>query len=175
MREEITPNMILSFYIVTPIVIGTILSDFIGIDISNVAREHIGLLRFLQDSGKDIQTKSMIFLMDLLLIPVAYIYMSEYRRRKPYAQKTLDETNTSKLLLLIFGALSILLAGLYMFMIGPNQSAPTSSSPGVRVILGSSHWDISFGIFSGFMLAGLVGMLLGAFIGTKEIIHRFKK
>ncbi len=173
MREEITPNRILGFYFVMPILIGIILSDIVGIDVSSVTQERIGLFRFLEDAGRNIQTKSMMFWVYLVFTPFAWLYFTEHRRRTPtYAQYCLDKTSTSKLTFVVIASIFVLIAGILLFVIGLQPSAITNPSRGTQVILGSSHWDISFGLFIGAVLVGLVSGLFGVFIGTKEIFNR---
>ncbi len=173
MREEITPNRILGFYFVMPILIGIILSDIVGIDVSSVTQERIGLFRFLEDAGRNIQTKSMMFWVYLVFTPFAWLYFTEHRRRTPtYAQYCLDKTSTSKMVFVVVASLVFFIIGIFLFVIGLHHSAMINPSRATQALLSCSYWDISFGIFLGVLLMGMVSGLFGVFIGTKELVRR---
>lgn len=161
-------------YFVIPLLLGIVLADGLGIDISRTAAQHIGLLRFIQSAGIDIRTKSMIFILYLVFAPCYWHYF--FRRRKSnsppsYRLKTASATDSVIMivLLLVMG-----LAAYVVIIIGPHGDALITPSRPIRLLLACSQWNISFGIYVGVIVLALAMTLYTPFVIINELLLRLK-
>jgi hypothetical protein len=157
-------------YFVMPLLLGIVLGDWLGIDISRMAAQHIGLLRFIQSAGIDIRTKSMILIIYLVFAP-CYCYSLFKHRKSPYPLKAKTVTD---LVSLIIVALIMGLGTYGITIIGLHENALVTPSRPIRLLLACSRWNLSFAIYVGFLVWFLFMTIFFQFILINELLQRLK-
>lgn len=168
-------NKPLFFYLVVPLLFGILLGDWLGIDISSAAAQHIGLLMFLHNAGIDIHTKSMIFVLYLMSSPYALYYFFNCRKTIVLNSDPLKVASTSRLLILTVGTLLMILVFYALIFIGPHESYIAKPDRKIRSLIVLSQWDISFAVFVGGMLFAGMASLYAPFMFINELLLRLKK
>jgi hypothetical protein len=77
-----------------PILLGILLVDGLGIDISQMAAKQIGLLRFIKSAGIDISTNSMIIMLQLVFA-LFYWHSIVKHRKSPDSLSITTKTVTN--------------------------------------------------------------------------------
>ncbi|WP_333878545.1 hypothetical protein [Methylobacter sp.] len=168
-------NKPIFFYLVIPLLFGILLGDWLGIDISTPAAQHIGLLRFIQKAGIDIHTKSMIFVLYLIFSPYALYYFFNCRKTIVLNSDPLKVASTSRLLILTLGTLLMILVFYALVFIGPHESYIAKPDRKIRSLIALSQWDISFAVFVGGMIFAGMASLYAPFMFINELLLRLKK
>jgi len=153
-------NKQLYLYFIMPLLLGILLGDGLGIDISEITAKHIGLLRFIKSAGIDIRTKSLIFVLYLVFAPCHWYYFFKRRKSTPFFTYRLKTTSVSHVLKLLLGAFLMGLAAYALIIIGPDEDKLIKPSRQIRLLLASSKWDVSFAIYIGLILWASTLMIL---------------
>jgi hypothetical protein len=82
----------LFIYIVCiPWLIGVLLANYLGVDISHVSAQYIGILYGLQKAGVNIQAKSIIFMEYLIILPVTSWYFYTFPKINTLEKKSVEK------------------------------------------------------------------------------------
>ncbi len=176
--SSISANTIIGFYFLIPIVIGMLLSDVFGLDISDFIKRYFGLFRAVEGIGKDIQTKSMIFFIAMILSPLVWLFLIRGQSENPErTKKAMQRTSTRKLFFLVVVGAPIGFLVMLAVLIHETH-LPDATSPLLRpdrIIVGMANFDVLFGLFSAGMLFAAIVALASMFSCTKELYLRLTR
>lgn len=167
--QKITPNKILAFYFVSPFVLGMLLGNILGLDVSEFMKEYFGVFRFLEAAGKDIQTKSMILLIALIFSPLVWVYLN----RLPLDY---NDVSTKKIffLFILGGAIMPAIFFFVAFIGEPSIHVLNEPIRAEKLFFMSISRDIPFGIFCPTIVMACIIFLFRLFTGIPALILRFK-
>jgi len=167
-------NKQLYLYFIMPLLLGILLGDGLGIDISEITAKYIGILRFIKNAGIDIRTKSLIFILYLpFSLYYSYYIFNKIKLNPPptYQVKTASFNRIFKILI---GSLFLSFGTYLLIIMGPDESALVKPSRYIRLILTCAKWDISFAVFSGSVVWGGGIFVYASFILSSELSIRLK-
>jgi hypothetical protein len=168
-------NNLFYLYFIIPFLLGVLLGDYLGLDLSSIASRHIGLLRFIQSAGVDIRTKSIILTLYLIFAPCFWFLMYKYRKSNPLQPNPLKTASIKRLLAMIAGMLLMSLMAYAIIFISPQKDALISPNRHIRFLLAWSRSDVSFAIFSGGIVwGGILAALYAPLLFINELILRVK-
>jgi hypothetical protein len=167
-------NKLLIFYFLIPLLLGKLLGDGVGIDISQTATKYIGLLSFIQKAGIDIRSKSMIFVLYLVFAPCYWHCFFKLRKSIPPPANQLKTASVSRILALIVAVLFMGLGFSGLIFYGLHESHLITPDRRIRSLLFLSQGDISFSILSGAIVWVWAVALYAPFVFTKELLQRLK-
>jgi hypothetical protein len=160
---QISPNNKQFYlYFAMPILLGILLVDGLGMDISQMAAKQIGLLRFIQSAGIDISTKSMIIMLQLIF--ALFYWHSIVKHRKSPDSHSITTKTVTNIVILIVLLLVMFLVAYTVIIIGFHEDSLASPSLPIRFLLICSQWDISFAIYAGLLVLFMVFTLYFPFI-----------
>lgn len=161
-------------YFVIPLLLGILLGDWLDIDISRIAAQHIGLLRFIQSAGIDIRTNSMIFILYLVFAPCYWQYYLKRRKSNPPHPDQLKAKTATDLVILIILSLIMFLAAYVVIIMDYHEDALITPSRQIRLLLACSRWNISFAIYVGIIVWAGMGCIYASFLCINELLLRLK-
>jgi len=163
-------NMQFYLYLAMPLLLGILLGDGLGIDISQSAARYIGLLRFIQSAGIDIRTKSIIIVFYIIFAPCYWYYFFKYGKQ---ANNLKSKTVTDILILIVLSLIMFLLAYV-VIIIGLHEGVLNTPSRSIRFLLACSRWNISFAIYTGIIVWVGIACICGPLLGINELLLRLK-
>ena len=161
---------LLLFYFVAPWVLGVLLADGFGVDISGFASRHIGLLRFIYSAGIDIRANSIIL---LLYFPAALIYLY-YSFKHVWLPLLLEKQTAIRLVVSIVVLSAFSVVAYLIFFKGFPSSALDSSSRSTRALLSASRRSFSFSAYVGLLILGWGIFASTSILSIKELLRRLK-
>lgn len=167
-------NKLFCFYFAIPLLVGILLGDYLGFDLSDAATRHIGLLRFIQSAGIDIHTKSVIFALYIVCAPCFWFFWFRHRQLNPPQPDPLKALSNSRLLILIVGALLMGLVFFVVIFIGLHTDALITPDRQTRSLLAWSRWDVSFAFYAGGIIWAGVFCIFAVFGFINELMLRLK-
>ena len=163
-------SRLLILYFGAPLVLGILLVDGLGVDISGFASRHIGLLRFIHSAGIDIRRNSMIL---LLYFPSALIYIC-YSCKYVWPPVLVEGQTAIHLAFSIVVFLSLSVVSYLIFFKGFPLSELDSPSFKIRALLDVSRRSFSFAAYVGLLVLGWGLFVLLSILCVKEFLRRLK-
>lgn len=176
MDKKITPNKIIAFYFAIPIILGMLLSNILGLDASGFMKEYIGILRFLEATGEEIRTKSMILLVAFIFSPLAWLYLNQLQKSNKAKKARNDMSAKSIFFSLIIGGSIIGIMIFYLFFIHePSIQSIEYPNRGMRLFTIIITSNILFSLFCSAIIMAFILAVLAVPLGIKELIVKFNK
>jgi hypothetical protein len=155
MNLKITPKRIIAFYFLAPYILGVLLADGLGIDISGVMKEIFGLLHDIELAGESTNVKAMSLLWMILLGPIVY---RGYKPELKNGAKDISGSDISslKLIFFIIFAIAFLAVFYYLYIVGFNIVEYVQErqyiNPSMRLFLKVCSSDFLFSVFTAFLV-----------------------
>lgn len=152
MNLKITPKRIAAFYFLAPYLLGVLVADGFGIDVSGVMKQIFGLLHNIELAGESTDVKAMSLLWILLLSPFGYL-ASKSRIDNSNARKVAHGDLSSLKILIgaVFCVFSVVVFG-YLYMVGFDIVEYVQErqyiNPSMRLILKVCSSDFLFSVFT---------------------------
>lgn len=177
MNLKITPKKIITFYFLAPYVLGVLLADGLGIDISGVMKQIFGLLHSIELTGESNNVKAMSLLWIVLLSPFGFLAIKKEMDNKN--ARDVADSNVSSLMFLIFILFSVFSLAVFhhLYIEGIDIVEYVMErqyiNPSMRLILKVCSSDILFSAFTAFLVVFEFFMVLAIFRIFKVLWLRF--
>lgn len=177
MNIKITPKKIITFYFLAPYVLGVLLADGLGIDISGVIKQIFGLLHSIELTGESNNVKAMSLLWIVLLSPFGFL-ASKSKMDNSNATKVADG-DMSNLKILVGSLFCVMTIAVfaYLYVVGLDIVEYLQErqyiNPGMRLFLKVCSSDFLFSAFTALIVICEFFAVLIIFRSIKVLWLRF--